>query len=87
MNWNNLLNDNRLKPSSRNKTDDFRNEYESDYGRIIFSPAIRRMHDKTQVFPLTNDDNIHSRLTHSLEVMSVGESIALNIINNETLST
>ncbi len=84
MNWNKLLNDNRLKPSSRNKSDDFRNEYESDYGRIIFSPAIRRMHDKTQVFPLTNDDNIHSRLTHSLEVMSVGESIALNIINNET---
>ncbi len=83
MNWGNLLNENRLKPTSRNKSDDFRNEFESDYGRIIFSPSIRRMHDKTQVFPLTNDDNIHSRLTHSLEVMSVGESIALNIINNE----
>lgn len=83
MNWNNLLNENRLKLSSRNKSDDFRNEFESDHGRIIFSPAIRRMHDKTQVFPLTNDDNIHSRLTHSLEVMSVGESIALNIIYND----
>lgn len=83
MKWNDLLNESRLKISSRNKSDDFRNEFESDYGRIIFSPAIRRMHDKTQVFPLTNDDNIHSRLTHSLEVMSVGESIALNIIYND----
>ena len=83
MKWDKLLNESRLKISSRNKSDDFRNEFESDYGRIIFSPAIRRMHDKTQVFPLTNDDNIHSRLTHSLEVMSVGESIALNIIYNE----
>ncbi|NUN08320.1 MAG: dNTP triphosphohydrolase [Ignavibacteriaceae bacterium] len=83
MNWKNLLNENRLRPSSRDKSDDFRNEFESDNGRIIFSPAVRRMHDKTQVFPLTNDDNIHSRLTHSLEVMSVGESIALNILNNQ----
>lgn len=83
MNWNSYLNDGRLKPTTRNKSNDSRNEFESDYGRIIFSPAIRRMHDKTQVFPLTTDDNIHSRLTHSMEVMSVGESIALNIIFNK----
>ena len=83
MNWNSYLNDGRLKPTTRNKSNDSRNEFESDYGRIIFSPAIRRMHDKTQVFPLTADDNIHSRLTHSMEVMSVGESIALNIIFNK----
>ena len=31
---------------------DMRNEYESDFGRVIFSSAARRMHDKTQVFPL-----------------------------------
>jgi dGTPase len=82
MSWNKYLNEERLKPTSRNKDNDDRNEFESDYGRIIFSPAIRRMHDKTQVFPLTTDDNIHSRLTHSLEVMSVGESIALNVLKD-----
>ncbi len=40
---------------------------------------MRRMHDKTQVLPLTTDDNIHSRLTHSLEVMSVGHSLGLRL--------
>ncbi len=37
---------------------------------LFIGPALRRMHDETQVFPLTSDDNIHSRLTHSNEVMS-----------------
>jgi dGTPase len=83
MSWELFLNEGRLKPSTRDKSNDSRNEFESDFGRIIFSPALRRMHDKTQVFSLTTDDNIHSRLTHSLEVMSVGESIATNIIYNE----
>ncbi|WP_206542928.1 dGTP triphosphohydrolase [Lacinutrix algicola] len=58
---------------------DPRNEFESDFGRVIFSPATRRMHDKTQVFPLTMDDNIHSRLTHSMEVMAIGHSLGLRI--------
>ena len=58
---------------------------ESDYGRLVFSTAFRRLHDKTQVFPLTNNDNTHSRLTHSLEVASVGKSFALNIVKDEEL--
>lgn len=77
MNWNKLLNNGRLRGSTRNE--DARNDFESDFGRIIFSPAVRRMHDKTQVFPLTTDDNIHSRLTHSLEVMSIGYSMGVII--------
>ncbi|MEH3112557.1 dGTP triphosphohydrolase [Pedobacter terrae] len=40
------------------------------------------MHDKTQVFPLTADDNIHSRLTHSMEVMSIGYSLGMDILKN-----
>jgi dGTPase len=83
MNWNDLLNSDRLRPSTRAKIVDPRNEFESDFGRIIFSPAIRRMHDKTQVFPLTTDDNIHSRLTHSLEVMAIGYSLGLRLSENE----
>lgn len=58
---------------------DSRSPIESDLGRVIFSSACRRLHDKTQVFPLTSDDNIHSRLTHSMEVMSIGRSFALNL--------
>ena len=58
---------------------------ESDYGRLVFSTAFRRLHDKTQVFPLTSNDNTHSRLTHSLEVASVGKSFALNIFKDEDM--
>ncbi|MGI5099615.1 dNTP triphosphohydrolase [Treponema vincentii] len=82
MDWAIYLNEDRLRRSVRNKENDNRNEFESDYGRVIFSPAIRRMHDKTQVMPLTHDDNIHTRLTHSLEVMSVAYSIGIRLIQN-----
>lgn len=55
---------------------DSRNQFESDFGRVVFCPAIRRMHDKTQVIPLTSGDTILTRLTHSMQVMSVAESLA-----------
>ncbi|BAV10049.1 dGTPase [Filimonas lacunae] len=84
MDWNKLLSNKRIKQS---KIADIRNEYESDYGRIIFSPALRRMHDKTQVFPLTTDDNIHSRLTHSNEVMSLGYTFGLKLSKSELLQS
>lgn len=81
MTWSKLLSEKRIRKSSKkdasNKRTDIRNEFESDLGRIIYSPALRRMHDKTQVFPLTTDDNIHTRLTHSNEVMSLGYTFGL----------
>lgn len=55
---------------------DTRNQFESDFGRVVFCPAIRRMHDKTQVIPLTSGDTILTRLTHSMQVMNVAESLA-----------
>ncbi len=79
LSWEKLLSSQRLKGPSISK--DIRNAFESDYGRVIFSPAIRRMHDKTQVFPLSDDDNIHTRLTHSQEVMSIGYTFGLKFIN------
>lgn len=85
MDWNKLLNNNRLRQTTRKSREDARNDFESDFGRIIFSPAIRRMHDKTQVFPLTSDDNIHSRLTHSLEVMSVGYTLGVNFCESKII--
>ena len=58
---------------------DKRNPFESDLGRVYFSSALRRMHDKTQVIPLTSGDYVHTRLTHSIEVMNIAQSIANNI--------
>ena len=88
--WNIFLNANRIRTSQvDDKRDDLsgntdnRNPFESDFGRVIFSSACRRLHDKTQVFPLTSDDNIHSRLTHSLEVMNIGLSFGIYLSGNE----
>ena len=65
---------------------DLRSPIESDYGRLVFCSAFRRLHDKTQVFPLTNNDNIHSRLTHSIEVASLGKSFALMVCGDEEIT-
>lgn len=80
MDWTKLLSSERIR---RSTPTDRRNAFESDYGRIIYSPALRRMHDKTQVFPLTTDDNIHSRLTHSNEVMSLGYTFGIKLSESE----
>lgn len=86
-NWSEYLNSERERSSfvskNRIKNKDFRNEFESDLGRVIFSAAVRRLHDKTQVVPLTIDDNVHSRLTHSLEVMNIGSSLLKGIFRHE----
>lgn len=52
-----------------------RNSFIRDYDRIIFSSAFRRLQNKTQVFPLPGAVFVHNRLTHSLEVSSVGRSL------------
>jgi dGTPase len=52
-----------------------RSEFEVDYDRIIFSSPFRNLQDKTQVFPLPDQAFVHTRLTHSLEVSSVGRSL------------
>ncbi len=54
--------------------------FESDRGRIINSAAIRRLQQKTQVFPLERNSSVRSRLTHSLEVQQVGRYISKEII-------
>jgi dGTPase len=46
-----------------------------DYDGILFSEPFRRLHDKTQVFPLPEDDHVSTRLTHSLESASIGRSL------------
>jgi dGTPase len=58
---------------------DARSDYERDYDRLIFSSAFRRLQNKTQVFPLPQDVFVHNRLTHSLEVTSVGRSLGMMV--------
>ena len=62
------------------KKSDIRNAFQRDYDRIIFSNVFRRMQNKTQVFPLPGSKMVHNRLTHSLEVASVGRSIARTVV-------
>lgn len=53
-----------------------RSDFQRDYDRLIFSSPFRRLQNKTQVFPLPGSIFVHNRLTHSLEVSSVGRSLA-----------
>jgi len=75
--WEKLLTDSRLgeKSKPKGKLQDGRSEFQKDFDRIVFSPAFRRLQDKTQVFPLPESDFVHTRLTHSLEVSCVGRSL------------
>lgn len=77
MNWETLYTPRRSgEPESKVRNpDQARNSYMRDYDRIIFSSAFRRLQNKTQVFPLPGPVFVHNRLTHSLEVASVGRSL------------
>lgn len=57
-----------------------RSDFQRDYDRMIFSSPFRRMQNKTQVFPLPGSVFVHNRLTHSLEVSTVGRSISREVI-------
>lgn len=62
-------------PDSYGVAEQGRSQFHKDYDRIIFSQPLRRLARKTQVHPLSLNDNVHTRLTHSLEVASVGRSL------------
>lgn len=54
---------------------DDRSEFKRDGDRLIYSAPFRRLQNKTQVFPLPGSIFVHNRLTHSLEVSSLGKSL------------
>jgi dGTPase len=82
MQWTNLLNANRFKQETKNLNPvEIRSQFQRDYDRIIFAPAFRRLQNKTQVFPLPGSVYVHNRLTHSLEVASVGRSLGRKVAN------
>ena len=82
MTWERLLSSKRVsqfetctKPSASSQFDDPRHDFERDCDQIVFSYPFRRLQDKTQVIPFPKYDFVHTRLTHSLEVASVGRSL------------
>jgi len=80
MNWNQLLSTKRFGQEQYHvQRDDDRSEFQRDYDRLIFSAPFRRLQNKTQVFPLPGSVFVHNRLTHSLEVASVGRSLGVTV--------
>src|SRR5688572_31023206 len=79
MNWQQLLSSQRVGQKHQTSSEPSRSAFEQDYDRIIFSHPFRKLQDKTQVHPLPEPDFVHTRLTHSLEVSSVGRSLGKRV--------
>lgn len=79
MNWEQLLSNKRLGQENGSHRNDDRSEFQRDFDRLIFSAPFRRLQNKTQVFPLPGSIFVHNRLTHSLEVSSVGRSLGNDV--------
>lgn len=79
MQWERLLSTQRLGMENVPSRPDDRTEFQRDYDRLIFSAPFRRLQNKTQVFPLPDTIFVHNRLTHSLEVSSVGRSLGNDV--------
>jgi dGTPase len=84
MKWEQLLSTKRLGQEEMQRRDDDRTEFQRDYDRLIFSAPFRRLQNKTQVFPLPGSIFVHNRLTHSLEVASVGMSLGNDVVRQLT---
>ena len=78
MDWTKLLQPLRIGESISHY-EDGRSPFHKDQDRIVFSSAFRRLDRKTQVHPLSENDHVHSRLTHSLEVSCVGRSLGFRV--------
>lgn len=87
MDWISLLNSSRRKDGSKplieaSAVPQSRTEIERDYDRILFSTPVRRLADKTQVFPMEINDSVRTRLTHSHEVSNLARSIGTDLVFN-----
>ncbi|WP_342086630.1 deoxyguanosinetriphosphate triphosphohydrolase [Dyadobacter sp. OTU695] len=84
MKWEQLLSAKRWGSEDKYNSDptEARSEFQRDYDRLIFSSPFRRLQNKTQVFPLPGSIFVHNRLTHSLEVASVGKSLGRMFYND-----
>ena len=76
--WSHLLNSQRLGAAKKfDANTSTRSQFHKDYDRLVFSHSFRQLNQKTQVHPLSNQLGIHTRLTHSLEVSSIGRSLGM----------
>lgn len=75
--------DGQIVPTHTSATNDganvLRTDFHIDYDRVVFSRAFRRLGRKTQVHPFAKSDHTHNRLTHSVEVASVGRSLGNHV--------
>ncbi|QXI36280.1 dGTP triphosphohydrolase [Pseudomonas xantholysinigenes] len=83
--WQALLNTGRRKADGKqaavmeDKDVEYRTALERDHDRILFCTPVRRMADKTQVFPLDRNDSVRNRLTHSHEVSNLARSVGITL--------
>jgi len=87
LDWHSLMNQLRRKdahsdtpavPEEKNEENyETRSEHERDYDRLLFSAPLRRLQDKTQVFPLERNDSVRTRLTHTHEVANMARSMGV----------
>jgi len=80
LNWSQLLSTSRVvgpdrKVSIYESINDHRTDHERDFDRVVFCTPVRRLKDKTQVFPLDMHDGVRTRLTHSMEVSNLARSM------------
>ncbi|GAA3927739.1 deoxyguanosinetriphosphate triphosphohydrolase [Litoribacillus peritrichatus] len=79
MKWESLLSRERLGKLAITEAELARSPFHKDHDRIVFSGAFRRLGKKTQVHPVDENDHVHTRLTHSLEVGCVGRSLGTRV--------
>ena len=84
MNWLQLISNKRLGQEQHSLRHDDRSEFKRDGDRLIYSAPFRRLQNKTQVFPLPGSIFVHNRLTHSLEVSSLGKSLGDDVARRLT---
>lgn len=82
----NLFSDSRRGIPTTKSSDDHRSAYEHDFDRLLFSTPVRRLSDKTQVWPLDKNDGVRTRLTHSHEVSNIARSIGKRLAKNGVFS-
>src|SRR3954465_1008150 len=86
--WDKLLSIERLRTSKvkgPRSEFDARSEFENDYDRIIFSSSFRRLKNKAQVFSLEGHDFVRTRLTHSIEVSTIGRALGEGVAKHLAL--
>src|SRR5690242_2465059 len=64
----------------------YRNPFQRDRDRIVYSRAFRRLENKTQVFAPDLSDHFRNRLTHTIEVAEIARTVAGVLGLNEDLT-